>query len=243
VKNKIREKVDDPELAEKFMPTYPIGTRRLCVDVVGYYESFNRANVELVDMRETPIVEITERGIRTSDAEYEVDLIIFALGFKPFLGALDRAGVRNENGLTPRDVWARGPRTVFGMMTPGFPNLFHPNNAGSPSVLGPFFLQAEFHGDWIGDCLVYMREHGYTTVSATDEGADLWSAMSAERAEKLIRRQVDNYMVHVNEDGTRVFQPWGAGLATYVPEVRRMTANGYEGFAFADASSDEEVNA
>ena len=158
-------------LAEKLCPDYPIGTRRLCLDI-GYYETFNRDNVTLVDMRETPIEEITETGIRTTDDHYEVDLLIFALGFKPFLGAIDRAGVRNEQGQSPRDVWARGPRTVFGLMTPGFPNFFHPTNAGSPSVLGPLFLQNEFHADWIADCIAHMQRSGYTTVEATEEGAD-----------------------------------------------------------------------
>jgi cyclohexanone monooxygenase len=232
VKQKIRRTVNDPVLAEKLIPDYPIGTRRLCLDI-GYYETFNRDNVTLVDMRETPIETITETGIRTTDRDYDVDLVIFALGFKPFLGAADRAGVRNEQGQSPREAWARGPRTVFGLMTPGFPNLFHPTNAGSPSVLGPLFLQNEFHADWIADCIAYMKRSHYTIVEATEGGADEWGRKCAVWAEQMLRRQVDNYMVHVNgDDGTRVFQPWAAGMATYVPEVRAMTARNYEGFAF-----------
>jgi hypothetical protein len=119
-------------------------------------------------------------------------------------------------------------------MTPGFPNFFHPTNAGSPSVLGPLFLQNEFHADWIADCIAHMKWCGYTTVEATEEGADVWGRKSAACAERMLRRQVDNYMVHVNaDDGSRVFQPWGAGMVTYVPEVRGMTSRNYEGFGFA----------
>ncbi|MEZ5735981.1 MAG: NAD(P)/FAD-dependent oxidoreductase [Novosphingobium sp.] len=232
VRDKIREQVNDPAIAEKLCPDYPIGTRRLILEI-GYYDCFNRDNVTLVDMREDPIEEITETGIRTRDGHYEVDTIIFALGFKPFLGAIDKAGIVNEKGLTPREVWSRGPRNLFGLMTPGFPNLFHPTNAGSPSVLGPLILQNEFHADWIADCIEHMEKSGYATVEATEEGADTWARKSAAVAENMIRRMVDNYMVHVNQDdGSRIFQPWGAGMATYVPEVRKMTRNDYEGLEF-----------
>ncbi len=232
VREKIRERVKDPLIAEKLCPDYPIGTRRLILEI-DYYECFNQAHVSLVDMREDPIEEITETGIRTRHNHYDVDLIIFALGFRPFLGAIDKAGVVNEKGQAPRDIWARGPRTVFGLMTPGFPNFFHPTNAGSPSVLGPLILENEFHVDWIADCIEYMRRSGYSTVEATEKGADIWGRKSAAVSENMIRRQVDNYMVHVNpDDGSRIFQPWAGGMATYVPEVRRMTAQGYAGFAF-----------
>jgi len=232
VREKIRERVKDPVIAEKLCPEYPIGTRRLILEI-DYYECFNRDNVSLADMQEDPIEEITETGIRTRNNHYELDLIIFALGFRPFLGAIDKAGVVNEQGRTPREVWERGPRTVFGLMTPGFPNLFHPTNAGSPSVLGPLILENEFHIDWIADCIARMRGLGHSTVQATEEGADIWGRKSAAVAENMIRRQVDNYMVHVNaDDGSRIFQPWGAGMATYVPEVRRMSERDYEGFAF-----------
>lgn len=231
-REKIRERVKDPLIAEKLCPDYPIGTRRLILEI-DYYECYNNDNVTLVDMKEDPIAEITKTGIRTLSNHYDLDLIIFALGFRPFLGAIDKAGIVNEKGQTPREVWARGPRTVFGLMTPGFPNLFHPTNAGSPSVLGPLILENEFHVDWIAACIQHMRESGYSTVEATEEGADSWGQKSAAVAENMIRRQVDNYMVHVNaDDGSRIFQPWGAGMATYVPEVRRMTARSYEGFAF-----------
>jgi cyclohexanone monooxygenase len=232
VRQKIRDRVKDPATAAKMLPTYPIGTKRLILEI-DYYETFNRDNVSLIDMREDPIQEITETGIRTKSTHYDVDLIIFALGFKPFLGAIDAAGVVNDKGQTPREIWARGPRTVFGLMTPGFPNFFHPTNAGSPSVLGPMILGNEFHADWIADCIAQMTKSGHTVVEPTEEGADIWGQKSAAVAQNMIRRMVDNYMVHVNQDdGSRIFQPWGTGMVTYVPEVRKMTAQNYQGFAF-----------
>lgn len=235
VRDKIRQRVLDPVVAEKLCPEYPIGTRRLILEI-DYYEAFNRDSVDLVDMREDPIVEITETGIRTQSGHYEVDVILFALGFKPFLGSINAAGVVNERGLSPRDVWSRGPRTVFGLMTPGFPNFFHPTSAGSPSVLGPLILQNELHVDWIADCIAHMKRAGFDVVEATDEGAEIWGGKSAAVAEKMLRRQENNYMVHVNpDDGSRIFQPWGAGMATYTPEFRAMTARDYEGLAFRRA--------
>ena len=153
-------------------PDYPIGTRRLILEI-GYYPCFNQPHVSLHDMREDPIVAIDETGIRTGGKHYALDAIVFALGFKPFLGAIDTAGVVNPAGRTPRDVWARGPRTVFGLMTPGFPNFFHTTNAGSPSVLGPLILENEFHIDWIADCLAEMARRGREVVEPTEEGADI----------------------------------------------------------------------
>lgn len=240
VRQKIRATVKDLTTAEKLCPSYPIGTSRLILEI-GYYECFNKDHVTLVDQKSDPIIEITENGIRTKDHHYEVDMIIFALGFKPFLGAIDKAGVKNEQEVTPKDIWSRGPRTVFGLMTPGFPNLFHPTNAGSPSVLGPLILENEFHIDWIADCINYMNQSDLNTIEATDEGAEVWGQKSAEVAKNMLRRQVDNYMVHVNaDDGSRVFQPWGAGMATYVPEVRAMTAQNYEGFMFKTREEPEK---
>jgi cation diffusion facilitator CzcD-associated flavoprotein CzcO len=242
VRDRIRERVKDPVLAEKLCPDYWIGTRRLILET-DYYEAFNRDNVSLVDMRAAPIEELTETGIRTADgAHYDVDLIIFALGFKPFLGAIDKAGVVNEKGQTPGQVWARGPRTVMGLMTPGFPNLFHPANAGSPSVLSPLILTNEFHADWIADCIGHMKRHGLTTIEATEEGAVEWQRKCAVYADKMLRRQIDNYMVHVNkDDGTRIFLPWAGGMATYAPEVKRMTEAGYEGFRLGRAPATAEA--
>jgi cation diffusion facilitator CzcD-associated flavoprotein CzcO len=236
VRDKIRQRVADPVVAEKLCPRYPIGTRRLILEI-GYYEAFNRENVTLVDVLEDPIVEVTETGVRTAGAEYGVDLLIFAMGFQAFRGAIDSAGIRNEQGLAPRDAWARGPRTLFGLMTPGFPNLFHPTNAGSPSVLGNAMLQHEFLADWVADCIAYMGRSGYSSVEASEPAADEWGRIVASYAERLLRRQENQYMVHVNEDdGSRIFIPFAGGMGEYVPKVREATARGHDGLVFRRSS-------
>lgn len=154
-------------LAEKLTPRYPFGTRRLILEI-GYYEAFNQDNVHLVDLLEEPISEITETGIRTAGSHYDLDLIVFAVGFDSFLGPLQAAGIRNEKGQTPKDVWSRGPRTLYGLMTPGFPNMFHPTNAGSPSVLGNAMLQHEFFGDWIAECITHLGRTNHSTIEASE---------------------------------------------------------------------------
>jgi cation diffusion facilitator CzcD-associated flavoprotein CzcO len=231
VRGKVREIVKDPGLAEKLCPSgYPIGTRRLCLDI-GYYETFNRDNVTLVDTRSDPIAEISERGIRTRGARYELDLIVFALGFHAFTGALDRAHIRNDRGKVPSDGWARGPRTLLGLMTAGFPNLFLPTGPGSPSVLANLFLQNEFLMDWIGDCIAYLDAHGFSTIEPSEAAQDAWTAHAAQAAGRLLRLRVDNYMVHVNaDDKSRVFIPYTGGFGRYVSAARDAAVRGYEGF-------------
>jgi cation diffusion facilitator CzcD-associated flavoprotein CzcO len=234
VRGKVREIVGDPELAEKLCPSsYPIGTRRLCLDI-GYYDTYNRHNVTLVDLRSDPITEISETGIRTQAAHYELDLIVFALGFRAFTGALDRAHVRNERGKSPTDGWARGPRTLLGLMTTGFPNLFLPTGPGSPSVLANLFLQNEFLMDWIGDCIAYIDAHGFSTIEPSEAAQDAWTAHVAEAASRLLRLRVDNYMVHVNaDDKSRVFIPYTGGFGRYVSAARDAAARGYEDFVLS----------
>jgi len=234
VRRKVREIVRDPGLAETLCPSsYPIGTRRLCLDI-GYYETFNRDNVTLIDLRCDPIAEITETGIRTQTAHHELDLIVFALGFRAFTGALDKIHIRNERGAAPTDGWARGPRTLLGLMTTGFPNLFLPTGPGSPSVLGNLFLQNEFLMDWIGDCIGYLDARGFTTIEPSEAAQDVWTAQVAEAASRLLRLRVDNYMVHVNaDDKSRVFIPYTGGFDRYVRAARDTAARGYEGFVLS----------
>ncbi|RYZ60001.1 MAG: NAD(P)/FAD-dependent oxidoreductase, partial [Proteobacteria bacterium] len=152
VRDKIRSIVRDPEVAEILCPhDHGIGTRRLCVDT-DYYATYNRDNVTLVNVRDNPIVRITETGIQTSDGQaYDVDLIVFALGFHPFTGAWDRIDIRNEKGERPTDHWGEGPKTLLGLMTRGFPNFFFLTGPGSPSVLANLFLMNEYHADWVGE--------------------------------------------------------------------------------------------
>jgi len=229
VRDKIRGTVKDPEVAELVMPhRYPIGSRRLVVDT-GYYEALNKAHVHVVDVREDPIERITPTGLRTRNGqEFELDLLIFALGFNAFNGALDKARIRNERGQGYTDGWARGPRTFLGLMTTGFPNIFVMTGPGSPSVLANMVLGNIYHSDFIADLIAFMREHEYTRVEPTQDAQDAWTAHVAEVAAPTIRRTVENYMVHVNEDdGSRIFIPYVGGLDRYVAACTAVADGGY----------------
>ncbi|MEU7814037.1 NAD(P)/FAD-dependent oxidoreductase [Pseudonocardia sp. NPDC049154] len=230
VKDRIRERVGNPALAEKLVPyDHPIGTRRLCVDT-GYYEVYGQDNVTLVDARDEPIESLTRTGVRTRTGHHDVDLVVFALGFHAFRGAIDGAGIRNGAGAAPTDAWDRGPRTVLGLMTHGFPNLFTLTGAGSPSVLANMTLMNEVHVDWVADCIGYLDAHGHRTIEPTREAEDEWGGVVAAAADRLLRRQVRNYMAHVNEDGSRVFMPYIGGLDTYIEQATAIAEAGYRGF-------------
>ncbi len=234
VRGKIRGTVKDPAVAEALCPfDHPIGTRRLCI-MDGYYETYNRDNVTLVNLRDVPIERITETGIRTAAGDYDLDVIIFALGFHAFTGAVNGADIRNERGRAPTHHWTRGPRTQIGLMTTGFPNFFMPTGPGSPSVLANMALGNEQHVDWIADCIAHMDAHGHRSIVPTAEGEAAWTQHVAEVSAPFLRRQVKNYMVHVNDDDqSRVFMPYIGGMDRYTEALRQIAESGYEGFAFA----------
>jgi cation diffusion facilitator CzcD-associated flavoprotein CzcO len=234
VRAKISEIVREPEVAEQLCPRdHPIGTRRLVLDT-GYYETFNRPNVTLVSVAADPIEQITSTGIQLrSGARYDVDLIIFALGFHAFRGAMDRIDIRNSEDATITEAWRRGPRTYLGLMTAGFPNLFHLTGAGSPSVLSNMALMNEQHGDFAAALIEHARTHGHDTIEPELAAQDAWTAEVAVAASKLLRLNVDNYMVHVNaDDGSRVFMPYTGGLVRYNDVCREVAADGFKGFVF-----------
>jgi cation diffusion facilitator CzcD-associated flavoprotein CzcO len=244
VRGKIRQIVKDPATAERLCPyDHPIGSRRLCVDT-NYYATYNRENTTLVDIAANPIERITETGIQTRDAHYEVDLIVFAIGFNAFRGALDRVDIRNEKNETPTTHWSRGPRTMLGLMTTGFPNLFLLTGPGSPSVLANMVIMNEEHVNWVADLISYMQRKNFDTVEPEAAAQALWTESVAEAASKLLRLGVKNYMVHVNaDDGSRVFIPYVGGLDRYVEICREVAADGYKGFTFKHLSPDTEMPA
>ena len=158
VRNKIRETVHDPEVAESLAPKdHPFGTKRLCVDI-DYFETYNRPNVTLVDLKKTPIVEFSRRGIRTTSGEHELDALIFATGFDAMTGTLLNIDIRGRDGLSLREAWADGPRTYLGIMVAGFPNLFTITGPGSPSVLSNMVISIEQHVDWLAGLFTHMRD-------------------------------------------------------------------------------------
>jgi cation diffusion facilitator CzcD-associated flavoprotein CzcO len=233
IRDKIREIVKDPETAARLCPRdHPYGAKRPPIDT-DYYVTFNRDNVTLVDIRSAPIEAITPTGLRTKDAEYALDVLVFATGFDAMTGALLRIDIRGSGGLRLADAWAEGPRTLLGLQVAGFPNLFTITGPGSPSVLVNMPVAIEHHVDWIADCLVYMREHGKTRVEATERAQEAWGEHVAEVAKASLFSRANSWYVGANIPGKpRVVMPYTGGQPLYRERCEAVTKAGYEGFAF-----------
>jgi len=227
IRNKIRERVKDPVVAEKLVPKdHPFGSKRLPCES-GYYEVYNRDNILLVDVREAPIERITPRGIKTRDAEYELDVIIFATGYDAVTGSLTRIDIRGEGGQTLKDKFAQGPRTYMGIQSAGFPNLFTMPGAGA----GNFTRGAEPLVEWVSDCIGYMREHGFTRIAATPEAEEAWVQHVAEVGAKLLRTKANSWFVGANIPGkARVLLGRPATAPAMRAKRAEVAAKGYEGF-------------
>lgn len=231
VRSKIREKVGDPELAELLAPKNTIGCKRLCIDI-GYYETFNRSNVELIDVSEDPVEAITEKGISAKGKEYEVDVIVFATGFDAMTGALLKIDIRGRDGLQLQQKWSEGPRTYLGIAMAGFPNLFSITGPGSPSVLTNMLPTIEQHVDWIAGVLAHMRERGLTAIEPEARAEEEWVNHVGELAGRTLRYTCSSWYLGVNIPGKpRVFMPYIGGFPRYVEHCSEVAGKGYEGFA------------
>ena len=234
IRTKIRETVEDPDTAELLSPRgYTYGSKRPPIDT-DYYVTFNRPNVGLVDIRATPIEEILPRGLRTTEATYDLDVLVFATGFDAMTGALTRIDIRGADGTAIADAWAEGPRTFLGLAVAGFPNLFTITGPGSPSVLLNMPVAIEHHVDWIADCIAHMRENGSTRIEATEPAQDQWSEHVAEVAELSLIGQGDSWYVGANIEGkARAVMPYTGGQPLYKEQVAAATEAGYEGFVLS----------
>jgi cyclohexanone monooxygenase len=232
VRDKIRSIVKDPEVARKLTPTgYPIATKRLPLDN-GYFETFNRDNVALVDLRETPIESIVPQGIRTSAGTYELDIIVFATGFDALTGPLTRVGIRGRGGQQLEAKWAAGPQTYLGVCTRGFPNLFMITGPGSPSVLGNMPTSIEQHVDWVCACIEHLRKRGAHTIEPTAQAEEAWGAHVKELADGTLFPQTDSWYMGANIPGKpRVFLPYIGGFGTYRKLCNEVAEKDYEGFS------------
>ncbi len=231
IRKKIREMVQDPETAEKLMPTdHPFGSKRPLIDT-DYFETYNRENVELVDIRHSPIQEITPGGIRTDDQEFEFDTIVFATGFDAMTGTFFKMDIRGRDGLPLKEKWSEGPKTYLGLQTAGFPNMFMITGPGSPSVLSNMPVSIEQHIDWIADLLQHMREHDIKSVEAEADAEKAWVVHVNEVAEPTMFMQANSWYLGANIPGKpRVFMPYAGGVGTYRKKCNEVADNGYEGF-------------
>ena len=231
----IRDLVEDAQTAETLCPTtYGLGCKRQVLDR-DYYDTFNRDNVTLVDVKANPIVAITETGLSTSAADYELDVVIYATGFDAMTGALLRANITGRGGRRLADKWEHGPVTYLGLALSGFPNLFTVTGPGSPSVLCNMLVAIEQHVNWVGDCIGYLREHGYATIEALPAAEDEWVAHVNEVAEGTMYTtpSCNSWYLGANIPGKpRIFMPYVGGYPRYRQRCEEVAASDYEGFQF-----------
>ena len=232
VREKIKSIVRDPAVAEALMPLTLIGCKRLCVDA-GYYETFNRDNVTLVDLRESPIEFFTAKGIVVGGKDIPLDVIVLATGFDAITGALLRVDIRGKCGVELKQAWAEGPQTYLGHSIAGFPNMFAITGPGSPSVLSNLVPSIEQDVDWIGDCIRFMYKHGYETIEATPEAQAGWVAHVDEVAHTTIYPLEESWYVGSNIPGkTRVFLPY-IGVPDFAERCAEVADQGYKGYSFS----------
>ncbi len=244
VRDKIRATVKDQAVAELLLPNdHPIGTKRLILDT-NYYETYNRGNVTLVDARSAPIEAITPAGLRTTEAAYEFDAIVFATGFDAMTGALLEIDLHGTDGVSLKDKWTDGPHSNLGLMMAGFPNMFLITGPQSPSVKAQMILACEQHTDWIVDCLEHMKASGMARIE-TDQGAeDAWVAHNNEVANSTLYPQANSWYMGANIPGKpRIFMPYVGGFDRYKRTCDEIAAKGYEGFSLTPAKARPRVDA
>lgn len=231
IAERIRARVDDPAVAERLIPTdHGFGQKRPPLEN-GYYEVFNEPHVSLVSTLEEPMLRFTETGIETSAGHYDVDVIVFATGFDAVVGSYDRIDIRGEGGLRLRDHWEAGPRTLFGMQTAGFPNLFM--IGGAQSVTGTIPRITDFQAEWVAGVVEYAREHDHTMVATTEEAEDAWIDHVNGTIVGTLQETAESWAFGSNVPGRkRAYLLYAGGLPQYRERVRAATVAGYEGLVF-----------
>ncbi len=231
IREKIRAIVADPQTAEDLCPNdHPIGSKRTCLDT-GYFATFNRPNVRLVNLRRQPIRTITETGIEVEGEAFDFDAIVFATGFDAMTGALVSVDIEGRDGQTLREKWADGPSTYLGLTTRGFPNFFAITGPGSPSVLSNMVVSIEQHVDWTLDCINSMRENGFETIEPTQTAEAGWDRHVADCGDITLMPQAKSWYMGANVPGkARVFYPYIGGVDMYRDACDEVVARGYLGF-------------
>jgi cation diffusion facilitator CzcD-associated flavoprotein CzcO len=234
IREKIRAKVEDPETAEKLVPTdHPYGAKRPPMDYNDYYGTYNRDDVSLVDVSDDgePIERFTASGIRTTAAEYDLDMVVFATGFDAMTGSLLALDITGRDGLTLEEKWEYGPKTYLGLGVHGFPNLFTITGPQSPSVLTNMPMSIEQHVEWIADCIGYMDEHGYDRIEAKEANEEQWVQNTNMLAENMLFSEAKSWYRGANVPGKpTIFTPFPAGLDMYRDICDRVAREDYDGF-------------
>jgi len=236
VRKKIRATVRDPRVAELLCPKgHPLGTKRLCVDT-NYYETFNRDNVSLVDIKNDPIVAMTPGSLRTRSADHPIDVLVLATGFDAMTGALTRIDIRGRDGATLKEQWCQGAEAYLGVAIAGFPNMFVVTGPGSPSVLANMVLACEQHVEWITDLLDHARSKGIERIEANPQAQKEWARQVTQSAARTLYPKADSWYLGANVPGKpRVFMPYVEGFNVYTGICQKIAAKGYEGFHLTGA--------
>ena len=238
IRQKIREIVNDPETAERLLPRdHPFSSKRALIDT-NYFDTYNRDNVDLVDIRHFPIEEITPTGLRTADGqEYEVDTIVFATGYDAMTGTFFNIDIAGREGRQLREKWSEGPTTYLGVATADFPNMFMITGPQSPSVLSNMPVSIEQHVEWISDFIEYLREHAIDVVDADPQAEVDWVQHVSDIADQTMYMLADSWYLGANIPGKpRVFMPYAGGVGPYRERCDDIAANSYEGFVMSDAA-------
>jgi cyclohexanone monooxygenase len=236
VRNEIRRIVDDPAVAESLCPTdYPVGAKRPCLDT-NFYATFNKPNVTLVNLRESPIVVVTESGIQTTAEHHKFDSIVLATGFDAMTGALNAIDIVGQSGHRLADKWKAGPRCYLGLSVADFPNLFTITGPSSPSVLSNMVYSIEQHVDFITDAITHTRGLGYDAIAPTIAAEDEWVAHVDELSGATLYPNADSWYIGANVPGKpRVFMVYPGGVEAYLDHCDQVVANGYKGFELSRA--------
>lgn len=238
VRQQIRKIVKSPKTAELLAPkTYPIGTKRICIDS-GYFETYNRDNVDLVDISEEPIERLTPTGLIAHGKAFKFDSIVFATGFDAMTGTLFNVDIRGRAGLTLKQKWYAGPRTYLGLMSEAFPNLFMITGPGSPSVKSNMMVSIEQHVDFVTESIVYMRQHRLEVMEPELAAEDDWVDHVQETANKTLFPRANSWYMGANIPGKpRLFMPYIGGVGTYRKKCEKIVAENYKGFHFKPAAA------
>jgi cyclohexanone monooxygenase len=238
VREKIRAIVKDPETAELLCPNdHPVGSKRMCIDT-GYFETFNRDNVALVNLKAEPIERVTETGIATTKRAFEFDAIVLATGFDAITGTLAKIAITGRGGRTLKDEWVDGPGAYLGLMVAGFPNLFLITGPTGPSVLSNMMVSIEQHVDLIGQIVERMTERGNAIIEPTAEAQRAWLEHAAAVAAPTVYPRNKSWYTGANIPGKpRVFMAYIGGVPGYRRICQAIAAGGYPGFAFDRAGT------
>ena len=231
IRERIRNTVQDKQTADDLTPkAFPYATKRPCIDT-DYYETYNRDNVSLVNLRRTPIEKITEDGIETSQGARAFDAIIYATGFDAMTGPLLRVDIRGRGGKRLVDAWIDGPTSYLGIAIHGFPNMFTITGPSSPSVLSNMLVSIEQHVDWVADCIAWMNENGKTAIEPSDEAEKEWAEHTAQLAGMTLFPKADSWYMGANVPGKpRMFLAYVGGVGAYRLICDQIAATGYHGF-------------